>query len=116
MDFRTKHPFDIRAAEAARIREKFPGRVPVIVERAIKDKMLPLIDKQKFLVPPELTLGQFIFVVRKRITLSSDKALFVFVGNSLPTTGSLMRELYVRHCDSDGFLYMTYCGENTFGL
>jgi GABA(A) receptor-associated protein len=116
MEFKQKYPFETRIAEASRIREKFPGRIPVIIERAIKDKMLGLIDKNKFLVPADLTLGQFIFVIRKRIALSSDKALFVFCNNSLPTTGSLMRELYGSHGDHDGFLYMTYCGENTFGF
>jgi len=116
MEFKTKHSFETRVAEAGRIREKFPGRVPVIIERAAKDKLLPPIDKNKFLVPADLTMGQFIFVIRKRISLSSEKALFVFCNNSLPTTGSLMRELYGSHGDHDGFLYMTYCGENTFGF
>ena len=116
MEFRQKHDLATRVAEATRIREKFPGRIPVIVERAARDKGLTQIDKNKFLVPPDLTLGQFVFVVRKRITLPAERALFVFCGNSLPTTGSLMRELYIRHSDPDGFLYMTYCGENTFGL
>jgi GABA(A) receptor-associated protein len=115
MEFKKKHTFETRAAEATRIREKFPGRVPVIIERAAKDKMLAPIDKNKFLVPADLTMGQFIFVIRKRISLSSESALFVFCNNSLPTTGSLMRELYGSHGDHDGFLYMTYCGENTFG-
>jgi GABA(A) receptor-associated protein len=77
---------------------------------------MPAIDKNKFLVPGDLTLGQFVFVIRKRMELPSDKALFVFVGNSLPTTGTLVREIYRTHCDDDGFLYMEYCGESTFGL
>jgi GABA(A) receptor-associated protein len=116
MEFKQKHTFETRVSEASRIREKFPGRIPVIIERAAKDKLLPQIDKNKFLVPADLTMGQFIFVIRKRISLSSESALFVFCNNSLPTTGSLMRELYSQHGDHDGFLYMTYCGENTFGF
>ena len=47
--------------------------------------------------------------------LSSDSALFCFIGNTLPTTGTLIKELYGRHRDDDGFLYLSYCGENTFG-
>jgi len=116
MDFRNQHSFEARAAEAIRIREKFPGRIPIIVQRATRDKVLPTIDKNKFLVPAELTMGQFVFVIRKRITLPPEQALFVFCGDSLPTTGSLMREMYTKYCDNDGFLYMTYCGENTFGF
>jgi GABA(A) receptor-associated protein len=116
MTFRTVHSFETRAAESGRIRDKFPGRIPIIVERSTRaDKTMPAIDKNKFLVPGDLTLGQFIYVIRKRMELSSDKALFVFVGNGLPTTGTLIRELFRTHRDDDGFLYMEYCGESTFG-
>jgi GABA(A) receptor-associated protein len=116
MDFRSAHTFETRQLEAQRIVQKFPGRVPVIVERSnAAKKTVPLIDKQKFLVPGDLTLGQFVFVIRTRMKLPPESALFCFVGNSLPTTGTLMRELYGRHRENDGFLYVSYCGENTFG-
>lgn len=32
-------------------------------------------------------MGQFVYVVRKRIKLSAEKAIFVFVKNTLPPTG-----------------------------
>ena len=117
MSFKQIHTAQTRKQEAQRIFIKFPGRIPIIVERAISAaKTMPLIDKQKFLVPADLTLGQFTFVIRKRMELSSEKALFLFVNNTLPTTGSLMREVYAKNYDQeDGFLYVTYCGENTFG-
>lgn len=116
MDFKSKHSFEIRVDEAARIRIKYPGRIPVIVEKSPRDKMLPSIDKSKFLVPSDLTVGQFTFVIRKRMTLAPESALFVFCDNMLPTTSSQMGELYMGHQDRDGFLYMQYCGENTFGF
>lgn len=118
MDFKQSHSLENRARECRRILEKFPGRVPVIVERGTTGKTdsLPLIDKSKFLVPGDLTLGQFSYVIRKRITLSPDRSLFLFMANQLPTTGSLMSELYWRFRDEeDGFLYVKYCGEATFG-
>lgn len=68
-----------------------------------------------FLSPADLTLGQFVYVIRKRLALSPERALFLFVGNSLPTTGSLMREIFASHADEDGFLYCTYSGESSFG-
>jgi len=115
MDFRVRYSLEQRIQESSRIKVKFPGRVPCIVQKANNAKTLPSIDKEKFLVPGDLTVGQFIFVIRKRIALDSDKALFLFVGNTLPTTGSLMRELNHSHQEPDGFLYFTYCGESTFG-
>lgn len=41
----------------------------------------------RYLVPADLSVGQFVYVVRKRIKLSAEKAIFVFVKNTLPPTG-----------------------------
>ncbi|CAN6485895.1 unnamed protein product [Victoria cruziana] len=103
-----------RRAEAVRIREKYPDRVPVIVEKAEKTD-IPDIDKKKYLVPADLTVGQLVYVIRKRIKLGAEKAIFIFVKNVLPPTGAMMSTIYEEHKDEDGFLYMTYSGENTFG-
>jgi GABA(A) receptor-associated protein len=113
--FKQRHPFEERLNESTRIRDKFPGRVPLIVERAPNNYQVPQIDKEKFLVPGDLTVSQFLFVLRNRMKLSSEKALFIFIGGSLPITSSLMRELYAYHKDNDGFMYAVYSGENTFG-
>ncbi|XP_029117704.1 autophagy-related protein 8C-like isoform X3 [Elaeis guineensis] len=103
-----------RQAEAARIREKYPDRIPVIVEKAERSD-IPDIDKKKYLVPADLTVGQFVYVVRKRIKLGAEKAIFIFVKNTLPPTAVMMSAIYEENKDEDGFLYMTYSGENTFG-
>jgi GABA(A) receptor-associated protein len=71
--------------------------------------------KNRYLVPADLTVGQFVYVIRKRIRLSPEKAIFVFVRNVLPPTAALMSSVYEDHKDEDGFLYVTYSGENTFG-
>jgi GABA(A) receptor-associated protein len=84
--FKLEHPLERRQAEANRIREKYPDRIPVIVEKAEKSD-IPDIDKKKYLVPADLTVGQFVYVVRKRIKLSAEKAIFIFVKNTLPPTG-----------------------------
>ncbi|KAI3820523.1 hypothetical protein L1987_08071 [Smallanthus sonchifolius] len=113
--FKLEHPLERRQAEAARIREKYPDRIPVIVEKAERSN-IPDIDKKKYLVPADLTVGQFVYVVRKRIKLSAEKAIFIFVKNILPPTAAMMSAIYEENKDEDGFLYMTYSGENTFGL
>ncbi|KAB5526933.1 hypothetical protein DKX38_020780 [Salix brachista] len=86
--FKQEHDFEKRRAEASRIREKYPGRIPVIVEKAERSD-IPNIDKKKYLVPADLTVGQFVYVIRKRIKLSAEKAIFILVDNALPPTGQL---------------------------
>jgi GABA(A) receptor-associated protein len=67
------------------------------------------------LVPNDLTVGQFQFVIRKRIKLDSQKALFIFINGKLPITSELLKNVYEKEKDDDGFLYVGYAGENTFG-
>jgi len=61
-------------------------------------------------------VAQFIFVIRKRIELETEQALFLQVNNKLPPVAQLMSQLYQTDKDEDGFLYVTYSGESTFGF
>jgi GABA(A) receptor-associated protein len=114
--FKERTSKEKRAQEVARIREKYQDRIPVICERA-RDCKLPEIDKNKFLVPDDLTVGQFVFVIRQRLkTLSSYVALYLFIDSKIPPTVATLHSLYGDRTDKeDGFLYVTYSGENAFG-
>ncbi len=81
-----------RIAESTKIREKFPDKIPIIVEKGNKTD-IPEIDKNKFLVPNDLTVGQFSYVIRKRLQLSSETALFIVVNNILPPTSQTLAEV-----------------------
>ncbi|KAA8588849.1 hypothetical protein FQN60_010194 [Etheostoma spectabile] len=81
-----------------------------------KDETLPLLDKTKFLVPFELTLGQFLCLLRNKIALDSTQALFLLVAEkSMSCMSSSMGEVYSRYSDTDGFLYITYASQEMFG-
>lgn len=108
------HYIEKRKEESERICSKFQDRIPVICER-IPDSDIPDIDKRKYLVPADLTVGQFVYVIRRRIHLPSEKAIFIFVKDILPPTAALMSTIYDQYKDDDGFLYVVYSGENTFG-
>ena len=103
--------------EAIRVRTKYPDRIPVIVNRSRSaGSSVPEIDKHKFLVPCDLTMGQLQYVIRKRLTLTSEKALFLFVNNTIPPTSTLISTIYEEYKDKETeFLYVTYAMENTFG-
>ncbi|CEP01388.1 Autophagy-related protein [Plasmodiophora brassicae] len=106
--------FEERQTESQRIRDKYPDRIPVICEKSPKSDISD-IDKKKYLVPSDLTVGQFVYVIRKRIKLEPEKGIFIFVNNTLPSTSALMSKIYEEQKSPDGFLYVTYSGENTFG-
>ena len=115
-DFQRKFDFDKRHVEASRIKEKYPNRIPIILEKNEKCKTVPDIDKKKFLVPQDLTMGQFQYVVRKRLkNLGPDQGLFFFINNTMPPVNEMLSILYNTHKNEDGFLYILFSGENTFG-
>jgi GABA(A) receptor-associated protein len=112
--FKDNHSFEKRRAEGIRVRAKYPNRIPVIVEREEKSSLIH-IDKKKYLVPGDLTFLQFLYVIRKRVKLSPEDAIFAFINNTQPPGHALMSSIYHEHKDKDLFLYCTYSGEATFG-
>lgn len=113
--YKLENPIDRRKAESQKIRTQYPDRVPVICEKAERANV-PDIDKSKFLVPQDLSVGQFKYVVQKRLKVDHSKAIFLFIdGNLLATTQTPLAALYAEHKDEDGFLYVTYSSEDSFG-
>ena len=114
--FRDNFPFQKRLDESTRIREKYPERIPIICEKWGNDDDVPDIDRKKYLVPNDLSIANFMYVIRKRLKLSSDKGIYLFVDDKvMPTTSAQLSEYYDRYKDADGFLYISYSGESTFG-
>jgi GABA(A) receptor-associated protein len=97
------------------ILEKYPDRVPVIIQPSPTDRGAYPIDKSKYITPRELTLLQLQQIIRKRIKLPAEKALFMFINNKVFPITSIIGPLYDEHKNKDGFLYVTYCQESTFG-
>jgi GABA(A) receptor-associated protein len=115
-NFKDSHSFQNRLHESTRIIHKYPDRIPIICEKKHNDKNIPDIDKQKYLVSKELTIGQFIYVIRKRIQINSDEAIFLFTNGIIPPSSSTIGAIYDVYKDNDLFIYFTYTKENTFGL
>jgi GABA(A) receptor-associated protein len=107
---------NITYAEINTIKSKYPGRVPIFVTKAPNSKDIPDISKKKFLAPSTLTLGQFIFIIRKQIQLPPEKALFIFVNNTLPPSSTLLSDIYANDKSQDGVLRMVYTSETTYGF
>jgi len=115
MGFKQKYSFEERQTESNRIIHKYPHRLPIICERSSFCKDGPALDKNKYLVPDDFAFGQFVFVIRKRLKLSPEKGLFLFIKDTVPHSTQSINEMYNTHKDADGFLYVSYSYENTFG-
>jgi GABA(A) receptor-associated protein len=114
--FKIENSIDKRIVESKRICEKYKDRVPIIVEVYDKDIDKLKLDKKKYLVPFDLTVGQFMYVIRKRIpTLKPSDALFLFFNNELISNTTCLSSVYKSHKDIDGFLYGTISFESVFG-
>ncbi|MED6284468.1 Gamma-aminobutyric acid receptor-associated protein-like 1 [Characodon lateralis] len=105
---------EVRRAEGERVRAKHPDKIPIIVERALRSRA-PELDKKKYLVPSDLTVGQLCFLIRQRMSLRPEEALFFFVNNSLPPSSCPLSTVYEEHHEEDLFLYMTYSNESVYG-
>ena len=113
--FQNIHSLEDRKKESNRIISKYPDRVPIICEKSKNSSLIPDLGKSKYLVPCDLTVGQFMFVIRKRMKLSSEQAIFIFINGHIPSTNSIISDIYEYNKNEDGFLYVSYSGENTFG-
>ena len=110
----TFNPENYTQESADRILNKYPKRLPVLVwEQGAGIDM----KKRKFIVPKDITLGQFLYVIRKQIiNISEIEGIFIFItgkGTMLPIA-ELMAHIYNEHNDN-GFLKLTVTKENTFG-
>ncbi|XP_042279013.1 gamma-aminobutyric acid receptor-associated protein-like 1 isoform X2 [Thunnus maccoyii] len=71
---------------------------------------LSFLYQQRFVV-----MGQLCFLIRQRVSLRPEEALFFFVNNSLPPSSSPLSAVYEEHHEEDLFLYMTYSNESVYG-
>ena len=124
--FKKNYNIQERKDEAIRIRYKHPERVPVIITKN-PGSQLEDIKTTKYLFPIEYTIPQILCIIRKRITLKEHDALTIFVQTPdgkevLPSYSSSIASLFMDYVESykthpkyDGYLYIIYSNENTFG-
>ena len=116
--FEKQYTFQERFEKCNELKLKFPDRIPIIVEKSSNSKLKDL-EKKKYLVPKDFSVGQFLFTLRKMISLKPEEAVFIYVKKgkkaSLLNTSSLLSNIYNMYQSDDGFLYFVYDSENTFG-
>ena len=112
--FKKQFCFEDRKKESILIKSKYPERYPLIIEKNKRSEIGEL-EKKKYLVRNDLTIGQLVFMIRKYIKIESHTAIFLFINGSLPPTAATIGQVFKENVDLDGFLYILYSGESTFG-
>lgn len=94
------------------ILRRHPDRVPVYV--SVRGDIE--LERPKYLVPKDMSAGQFTVHVRNSMNVNRHDAVFMFVNSSvLPPVSKLIGDLYTEFAKGDGMLHITYAKENTFG-
>ena len=116
--FKYHTSFEDRIRQSTTIREKHPSKVPIIVQKHHTESHLTDLDKTKFLVSLDFTGSHLTRVVCHRLQrLSETKALFFLTeSGKLFQPNTLISTIYEESKDDDGFLYIFYHSENTFGV
>lgn len=112
--YKLASPYEKRCEDSKRIRDKYPDRIPVICEIGKSSNLM--LDKNKYLVPCNITVGQFQYIIRKKVpNIGAEHALYMFINNGLMPVAKEMYEVYNEKKDKDGFLYTVINTESTFG-
>ena len=114
MSFKLKYSFRDRIEESTRILLKYPDKIPIICEKNIKSYGVEL-NKKKYLINPNLMMSEFLSYIRKKLNINQNTALFLSIGDVIPPNTSTMGVLYEAYKNMDGYLYISYSLENTFG-
>ena len=114
--YKDNHTYSDQVIEYENITRKYPDRIPIICETDPNDKTLELLKHTKYLIPKSLTIGQFIHVIRKKLHIPSDKAIYLLVGERvIPPTSASLHIIYDKYREKSGLLFMLVCSESFFG-
>ena len=94
--YKDKFTLEERKKQSKMIMEKYPKRIPVICDVS---KQLPDLDKHKYLIPDDLKSETFMFLIRKRMNLSPETALYFFVNEKVMYSSCLMVQIYNKYKD-----------------
>jgi GABA(A) receptor-associated protein len=115
-EFKMQNSFEKRKEESTRLNKKYPDKILVIVEKS-ESSLLPSIKDQKFLINKDITIGQFLYIIRSRIKLDPSEAIFLIINDKIvPATGDTIGKIYEEHADRDGFLYIAYAAQMAYGF
>lgn len=113
-EFKMKYTFNERKNRSEYILNKYQNKVPIIVERG--DNTVNDLDNSNLILDKNITIGKLLYIIRNKIHVDQYDSIYLFIEKGyIPNTNDNIGKIYDKHVDADGFLYITYCREQTFG-
>jgi len=115
--FKERFTYQDRKNKFNKFKEIYPDRIPVVLqpEQRYKNGSLNPMKKSFYLFGENVSVCKILQFIRSEIKIGDETAIWLFVNGIVPQMTSTLNSLYENNKDNDGFLYIVYCGELTFG-
>jgi hypothetical protein len=125
-DFRKRFKFEERKEITDKILGKYEEKCPLYLSFDSQLNLKSLKNYNRYIVTNNLTLSQFLMIVKKKINFDSTESLTLFIeiydknSSNIKDTivaplSSSIASIYDMNKNDDGFLYMRLVKENVFG-
>jgi GABA(A) receptor-associated protein len=109
--------FEDRIKRSSSLLQKYPDKIPVILEKSTNDKYLPKMNKTKLLVADTMTISAVLKLIKTNLNINESTSIYIIVPdkNIMLSGAQSITSIYQEYKNKDGFLYLEYCTENVFG-
>lgn len=101
--------------DVLRILEKYPNKLPCIIQRDLRCNDVPTLKRKRYLLPKNIVVSDLLYYIRRQLTVPPHVSVYILIGNSLPSLNQTLSLLYEEEKASDGLLYIYFATESTFG-
>jgi GABA(A) receptor-associated protein len=103
-----------RQEKSKSFRERHPNHIPVLVTEHKKSEVKGP-SLLKFNVSKACKIAEVIMSIKQKTNPTSTAAIYVYVNNEVCNPSQSIVDIDSKYRNEDGYLYLVYSTENTFG-
>ena len=107
--FKKKYTEEVRTKDYEELNRKHPNKYPIIFQK-MPNSTLENLNKEKYLIDPELSFRQVNYFVKGKLSLEDEhKNIRFFINGKTPIKYyENVKDVYDKNKDKDGFLYLGF--------